>query len=191
MTDLFARQAFGPLPGNYGVILADPPWHFRVYSEDGEAKSPQAHYSTMPIAEIAALPVRALANPAGCALVMWCTAPLLGPAMDTMRAWGFTYSSAGAWAKRSKTGAGWAFGTGYRYRSAVEFWLLGTIGAPIQRARNIRNLIVAPVREHSRKPAAMHEMIEAQWAGPYLELFARERRPGWDCWGNQVERFSA
>lgn len=191
MTDLFARSVFGDLGERFGVILADPPWQFRLYSEKGEEKSPQAHYSTMTIDDLARLPVRALANPDGCALVMWCTAPILGPAIDLLRAWGFRYSSAGAWAKRSSADKGWAFGTGYRYRSAVEFWLLGTIGQPRQTARNVRNLIVAPVREHSRKPDEMHEMIERQWEGPYLELFARQRRPGWSSWGNEVGKFEA
>lgn len=171
------------------AILVDPPWRFDLYSTKGEAKSPQAHYATMTLERIAALPVRTLAHPGGCALVMWTTAPILGASIDVLRAWGFRYSSAGAWAKRSSADKGWAFGTGYRYRSAAEFWLLGLIGAPKQRVRNVRNLIVAPVREHSRKPAAMHETIERQWPGPYLELFARERRPGWTTWGNEVGKF--
>jgi N6-adenosine-specific RNA methylase IME4 len=187
--DLFAASMFPRVAGGYRVILADPPWHFRLHSEKGEAKSPQAHYETMPIEEICALPVRGLADPAGCALVLWCTAPTLQLGMRVLEAWGFAYSSAGAWAKQGRAGGGWTFGTGYRYRSAAEFWLLGTMGQPTQKARNIRNLIVAPVREHSRKPDQMHEAIERQWPGPYVELFARHRRPGWDAWGNQVDRF--
>jgi len=189
MTDLFARSVFGDIGSRFGCILVDPPWRFALYPAKGEAKSPQAQYTTMSMQEIAALPVRALADPAGCALVMWCTAPILGHAIDVLRAWGFSYASAGAWAKRSRADGGWAFGTGYRYRSACEFWLLGTIGKPQQRARNVRNLIVAPVREHSRKPDEMHATLERQWAGPYLELFARERREGWTVWGNEVGKF--
>jgi N6-adenosine-specific RNA methylase IME4 len=190
VTDLFSHSVFGAIGGPFGCILADPPWRFRLYSPKGEEKSPQAQYATMSMEEIAALPVRGLANPEGCALVMWCTAPILGEAIDILRAWGFSYSSAGAWAKQGKAGGGWTFGTGYRYRSAAEFWLLGTIGQPEQLARNVRNLIVAPVREHSRKPDEMHQAIERQWRGPYLELFAREQRPGWVAWGNEVGKFN-
>lgn len=176
-------------PGAYGLILADPPWSFRAYSARGEGKSPQAHYGCMSTADIMALPVSQLATP-DCACVMWATAPMLPQAIATMQAWGFAFKSAGAWAKQSSTGQRWAFGTGYCYRSAAEFFLLGTIGKPRQRARNVRNLIVAPVREHSRKPERMRADIETLWPGPYCELFARTTAPGWDCWGNQTDRFS-
>jgi N6-adenosine-specific RNA methylase IME4 len=137
---------FGDLrPGGYAAILADPPWQFRVFSSKGEKKSPQAHYACMDRRAIKALPVGELAAP-DCALVMWATAPLLPEAIAALQAWGFTFKSAGAWAKRSSTGQKWAFGTGYCYRSAAEFWLLGTRGRPQQRVRNVRNLIVSPVR---------------------------------------------
>ncbi|HYH39891.1 MAG TPA: MT-A70 family methyltransferase [Azospirillum sp.] len=180
---------FGDLtPLRYGVILADPPWYFRNYSESGEGKNPTAHYACMALDAIKALPVSQLAAP-DCACLMWATAPMLPQAIETMQAWGFTFKSAGAWAKQSSTGNAWAFGTGYCYRSAAEFWLLGTIGQPCQKVRNVRNLIVAPVREHSRKPDQMRSDIEALWDGPYCELFARESAPGWDSWGNQVGKF--
>lgn len=175
-------------PFSYGCILADPPWYFRNYSAAGEEKNPAAHYSCMDIDAIKALPVADLAAP-DCALMMWATAPMLPQALETMRAWRFTFKSAGAWAKQSSTGAKWAFGTGYCFRSAAEFFLLGTIGKPRIRSRSIRNLIVAPVREHSRKPNDMHQMVEALFDGPYVELFARERRQGWSVFGNETEKF--
>ncbi|WP_298281154.1 MT-A70 family methyltransferase [Acidocella sp.] len=191
--DLFAPSSpFAALPERQArVILADPPWAFALYSARGEGKAPQHHYGCMPLTAIKALPVAELADPAGCALVMWATAPMLPHAVETMAAWGFAFKSAGAWAKRSRTGAAWHFGTGYCYRSAVEFWLLGTIGKPRQRSRSVRNLIVAPIREHSRKPDQMRADIEALWAGPYVELFAREVAPGWLSWGNETEKFES
>lgn len=173
----------------YGAILADPPWYFRNFSAKGEAKNPVAHYACMDTAQIAALPVNQLAAP-DCALLMWATAPMLPDALALMTAWGFTFKSAGAWAKQSSTGDKWAFGTGYCFRSAAEFYLLGTIGKPKVRSRSVRNLIVAPTREHSRKPGKLHGDVESLYAGPYLELFAREARPGWDAWGNEVGRFA-
>lgn len=174
----------------YGAIIADPPWYFRNFSVKGEAKNPVAHYACMDTAAIAALPVGQLAAP-DCALFMWATAPMLPDAIELLRAWGFTFKSAGAWAKRSSTDTAWAFGTGYCFRSAAEFYLLGTIGKPAVRSRSIRNLIVAPTREHSRKPDNLRDDVEALYAGPYAELFAREQRPGWDAWGNQTEHFGA
>lgn len=169
----------------YGAILADPPWYFRNYSAAGEAKNPVAHYACMSTDDIAALPVSQLAAP-DCALIMWATAPMLPAGIEVMRRWGFTFKSAGAWAKQSSTGEKWAFGAGYCFRSAAEFFLLGTIGKPKIKSRSIRNLIVAPVREHSRKPEQMHDDVERLFDGPYAELFARSTRPGWDGWGNEV-----
>jgi|GEM_PF-438472 len=186
-----AAWPFGALqPGRYGVILADPPWRFLNRTSAGEVKNPIAHYPCMTIAELAALPVSRLAAP-DCALVMWATAPLLDRAIELLRAWGFTFKSAGAWAKQSSTGQKWTFGTGYIFRSAAEFYVVGTIGKPRVQSRSIRNLIAAPVREHSRKPDQMHQDVEALYAGPYAELFSRQRRPGWETWGNDIDRFAA
>lgn len=174
----------------YSVILADPPWHFSNYSEKGEAKNAIAHYDCMSLDDIKALPVSQLAMP-DAACIMWATAPMLPQAIETLDAWGFRYKTAGAWAKQSSTGVKWAFGTGYIYRSAAEFYILGTIGKPKGLSRSIRNLIAAPVREHSRKPDQMHSDLEALFEGPRCELFAREGRSGWDAWGNQTSKFGA
>lgn len=183
---------FAGLPrGCYRVILADPPWHFSTFSPKGQKKSASQHYDCMSVEDIAALPVRELADPSGCALFMWTTAPFLRAAFDVLEAWGFRYSTMGCWAKRTRRGGGWAIGTGYIYRGAVEPWLVGLIGKPERRHRGVRNLIDARLREHSRKPDQMRRDVERLFAGPYLELFARERAPGWDAWGNQVDRFSA
>ena len=180
---------FGDIrPLSAGVILADQPWYFRNRSAAGEAKNAVAHYTCMDIDDIAALPVDQLAAP-DCVLIMWATAPMLDVAMNVMAAWRFTFKTAGAWHKRTSTGEHDAFGTGYIYRSAMEPWLLGTIGAPDILARNVRNIITAPVREHSRKPDEMRANIERQFHGPYVELFARETAPGWQSWGNQVGKF--
>ena len=182
---------FGSLPrGSFRVILCDPPWRFSLYSAKGERKSPQAHYDCMPLAEIQALPVLDLAHPEGCALVMWATAPMLTQAIQTMAAWGFTYKTMGVWGKQSSTGNALAFGAGYIFRSAAEPYLVGSRGKPRQLVRNVRNLIMAPVREHSRKPDEMRANIEKLWHGPYLELFAREAAPGWDRWGREMDKFS-
>lgn len=181
---------FAPLqPGKYRAILADPPWKFKTYSPKGLGKSADGHYVTQSLDWIKSLPVASLAHPEGCALVLWATAPLLPQALDVMRAWGFDYKSAGAWAKQSATGQKWAFGTGYGWRNAAEFFLLGTRGRPKRAAKNIRNLIVAPVREHSRKPEQMRSDFLALFPGPHAELFARSPAQGYDVWGNQTSKF--
>lgn len=189
---------FDPLmPLKYGAILADPPWAYAMRSEKGHAKSPEAHYETMHLEEIKALPVGHLAGP-DCLLFLWSTWPHLDQALSVMRAWGFTYVTGGAWTKRSKS---WrvCFGTGYLYRSATEPWIVGKIGSPKIASRSERNhlqaeelpdLIEGLRREHSRKPPEMRASIERLLPHAHCcELFAREAWPGHDVWGNQVGRF--
>ena len=178
-------QMFG-----YHAILADPPWRFGLRSVKGEEKSPQAQYDCMALDDIKALPVGQLARD-HCWLMLWATWPMIREALEVMDAWGFTYVTGGSWAKQSKTGAKWAFGTGYVMRSADEPFLIGRIGNPPIRTRSLRNLIVAPVREHSRKPDAQYDHVEQLAHGPYAELFSRTSRTGWDSWGNQTGRFTA
>ncbi len=172
----------------YGCILADPPWRFENYSEKGEVKNPLAHYDCMTVDDIAAMKVGHIAS-LDCALFLWATAPMLPEALMTMAAWGFQFKSAGAWIKQSKSGDKLAFGTGYIWRSAVEFLLVGVNGAPTWQSKSERNAIEAPIREHSRKPDEIYTKIEAMTDGPRIELFARAERDGWDAWGNEVGRF--
>lgn len=180
----------GLIPLRYGAIIADPPWAYQNYSVKGQGKGAAGQYGCMSTDEISALPVSQLAAP-DCALFMWGTFPMMADALALMKAWGFTYKSGGAWAKQSSTGAKWAFGTGYVFRAAAEFYIVGTLGSPKIRSRSVRNLIVAPVRGHSRKPDNLHHDVEALFDGPYCELFARQTRPGWDCWGNETDKFQA
>ena len=122
-----------------------------------------------------------------CALVMWATQAQIHHALEAMQCWGFRFKSAGTWAKQSKAGNSWAFGTGYILRSTAEFFLIGTVGSPKSAVRNVRNLIVAPVREHSRKPDEMYTMLESMFpTARKCELFARTRRRGWSAWGDSV-----
>lgn len=181
---------FGDLKmGHYGMILCDDPWRFENFSEAGEAKNPLAHYDCMDLDGLRALPVRDLAAP-DAVLVMWGIWPMAAECADLMRHRGFTPKTGGAWGKQSKTGEKIAFGTGYIYRAASEFWLLGTIGNPPVLSHSVRNLILAPIREHSRKPDQMHDDLGRLYPGPRCELFAREARAGWDVWGNQTDKFA-
>ena len=173
----------------YDVILADPPWSFSTWSATGQNKSASQHYDVMSFDDMKRLPVADLARN-DCVLVMWATQAMIPQAVDLMRAWEFTPKTMGAWAKRSRTDRTWAFGTGYIFRSAAEFYLLGTRGKPKMAVRDVRNLIVAPAREHSRKPNQLHHDLERMFPGARrVELFARCRRSGWECWGNHVDRF--
>ena len=188
--------------GHFRAIYADPPWHFKTYNEKGRQRSPDwrpfegspsVHYDTMNADDIRALPVQALAAP-DCALFLWICWPLLDEAMDLIRAWGFTYKTcAFAWTKAHaaqvemfRDDADGQIGMGYWTRSNSEVCLLATRGKPKRVAKNVRQAIIEPRREHSRKPDCVYGRIEQLVDGPYLELFARNTRPGWTSWGNQV-----
>ena len=143
----------------------------------------------MPLAEIEALPVGDLAVP-DCALFLWAVAPLLPEALHVMTAWGFQYKTiAFTWAKTTRDGRP-AIGMGYWTRAGAEVCLLGVRGRPKRLDRGVRQLIVEPRREHSRKPDRVAADVERLVGGPYLELFARTRRPGWTCVGDQLDRFN-
>lgn len=194
MAEPAAMIEHGPFQGlqahGYSVLVADPPWSFATYSNKGHKKTAHAQYTCMNLKDIKALPVADLAAP-NCALFMWATQAMIPEALATLEAWGFRYLSLGSWAKQSKTGRTWAFGTGYRLRSASEYYFLGMRGNLKQNSKSIRNLIVAPVREHSRKPDELRANAEKMFDGPYCELFARESAPGWASWGNQRAQFDA
>lgn len=171
----------------YRVILADPPWNF----DGGGDRNARTHYDTMTPADIARLPVGDLAAK-DCALFLWVTDPLLDVGLAAMKRWGFRYTTvAFTWAKRTRLDAGWHLGTGYYTRANPEMCLLGIAGSlGLPKSRGVRQLVVEPLREHSRKPDRIHGDIEALFDGQYCELFARQRRPGWDAWGNQLDRFA-
>ena len=183
-------------PLRYDVILADPATRFETWSSAGEGKSPQAQYDTMSWEELAALPVSQLGR-GDTILFMWACWPTLLQSIDLMQRWGFRYVTGGAWHKRTKHGKT-AFGTGYVLRSACEPYLIGTLGSPLT-ANNVRNLIEtedldvidSEARGHSRKPDEQYDYCNrlAPRALNFVELFARQRRDGWDAWGNEVGKF--
>lgn len=174
-------------PLRYGLIMADPPWKFVNYSAKGELKSGASKYRTMPLHDIAQIPVSTFAD-RDCLLWLWCTNPMLPQGLAVLQAWGFTFKTAGHWCKRTKHGK-LAFGTGYVLRSAGEPFLIGTLGKP-KTSRSIRSVIEGPVREHSRKPDEAYAAAESLVPSVRrLDLFSRQARPGWDAAGDEVEKF--
>jgi N6-adenosine-specific RNA methylase IME4 len=171
----------------FPVLVADPPWPFRTYSDKGKARSPERHYPTLSREDLLQLKVGALAaRPA--ALFLWATPPLLDFAIRCGEQWGFSFKSvAFTWAKRTATERAWFTGMGYYTRANAEFCLLFTAGVPRRKARDVQSLVVAPVGRHSAKPEAVQDRIEQLFDGPYCELFARRQRPGWTCIGNEID----
>jgi N6-adenosine-specific RNA methylase IME4 len=174
-----------PRSGYYGAILADPPWNHMTWSHKGKGRSASAYYDCMPLTDMEKMPVRDWAAK-DCALFMWTTDPMLENALGVIRAWGFAFKTIGfVWAKTNGRSGGFFMGTGHWTRANPEICLLATRGAPKRISRAVRELIVAPRREHSRKPDEIYSGIEALVAGPYLELFARFPRDNWHQLGHQ------
>lgn len=179
---------FGHLmPQAYSLIFADPPWRFELYSDLGEEKSAQAHYETMTLDDIAALPVGDLAR-GDCILWLWSTAPMVPQQIEVGRRWGFEYVTQGVWVKTTKHGKT-AFGTGYVLRNAHEPFLIFKRGNP-KTAKNVRSVIYGEAREHSRKPDEAFAAAETMMPNVRrVELFSRQSRNGWDTWGREATKF--
>jgi N6-adenosine-specific RNA methylase IME4 len=190
---------FADIPrGGFSTILADPPWHFKSWSDKGRDRSPDAmvkrhgiverHYKTMSLDKIMALNVAALCQK-DAALFLWAVDCMLPEALNVGTAWGFKFKTvAFTWAK-TKLDGGFHTGLGHWTRGNPEMCLLFTRGKPKRQSKGVRQLIVAGRREHSRKPEEARERIEALVPGERIELFARDPRPGWSSWGDQTDRF--
>lgn len=208
-----APPPFEALPTrHFGAILADPPWAFKTWWSGRSTKLPSPKkkfsypsrattpaYEVMQEAELNALPVGELAAD-DCVLFLWSTWPTLEWSLRTIAAWGFSYRTCGfCWMKAHarqielfEDSIEAHFTLGYWTRSNSEFVLLATRGHPKRLNADVRQGIIEPRREHSRKPDCQYERIERLVAGPYLELFARAApRPGWRAWGNEAGRFPA
>lgn len=198
---------FGDLPRkHFGALAVDPPWSFRsrtsLQSRNWQsARDVEKHYELMSVADIAALPVGDLATDST-HLFLWITGPMLVEAahLPIMKAWGFKPSSlVFTWPKLRRAyrhdqsmptmDSAFHVGLGLTTRKCCEFVVLGRRSGAKRVAKNVRELILAPRREHSRKPDEFYSRVEAYCSGPYLELFARESRPNWQSWGNEVGKF--
>lgn len=182
----WATRSLDELPRHhFRAILADPPWRFETWSPKGAGKSASRHYRTMSTAQIAALPIAQLCR-RDAVLFMWMTWPMLPDALVVIEAWGFTYKTcAFCWTKTNADNGLW-IGTGYWTRANSEACLLATRGKPKRRDRRIGQAIVEQRREHSRKPDRVHDDIRKLVKGPYLELFARQRRKHWSAFGDEI-----
>lgn len=201
--------SFDALPrGHFGAIYTDPPWRYEVWSGETAVKKRASgsgtnvaaahHYNTMSFEDLSAPPVGELAAP-NCVLFCWVTWPTLVRAIDMIGAWGFTYKTcAFDWTKaharqvemfQDETLA--QMGMGYWTRANSEVCLLATRGKPKRLHADVRQAIIEPRRQHSRKPDCVYGRIERLVSGPYLEMFSRTSRDGWTTWGNQAGKFSA
>jgi N6-adenosine-specific RNA methylase IME4/ParB-like chromosome segregation protein Spo0J len=178
-------RALKPGEKQYPLILADPPWkHNENISPPN--KWVDNHYDPMSLDQICALPVGKNAAD-DCMLFLWTTAPHLQAAFQVIAAWGFKYRTGLVWDKE-------VIGTGHWARGQHEHLLIATKGEPPKPPYAVvpASVIRERRREHSRKPEACYALIERMYPDlPKLELFARQKRPGWDVWGNETGKFAA
>lgn len=163
------------VPTKFRTIMADPPWEIGQKGRYGA----RDHYSLLPLDQIKALPVADLAED-NAHLYLWVINGAIREGIDVMEAWGFTYRSPLTWIKPR-------MGLGNYLRNQTEHLLLGTRGQAPVKFRGQGTWLYAPLQEHSHKPEEQYAVMERLSDGPYLELFARRRQPGWHIWGNEVD----
>lgn len=206
-------DTFASLPRrDYQLLLADPPWAFRTHS--GANRTPtqkrfneaEDHYPTMPIADMMALPVSTIAA-RDALLAMWIVGSHCDAALDLGRAWGFRFvTDLFYWTKQKLVRANQIdlftgdiaaprISMGYHSRKQVEpCWLFARgEGLPVL-DHGVRQLIVAPIAEHSRKPPEQYDRLGRLYGTPEaircVELFSRTPRTGWHAWGNETGKFA-
>lgn len=173
----------------YRTIYADPPWQFQNRTGKVAPEHKRlSRYSTMTVPEICRLPVAEAADEKS-HLYLWVPNALLPQGLEVMEAWGFEYKTNIIWEKVRKDGMPDGRGVGFYFRNVTEILLFGIRGEKnrtLDPGRSQVNLIRAIKREHSRKPDEFIGLIERCSPAPFLEIFARGSRPGWDLWGNQA-----
>ena len=186
----------------YQVIIADPPWSFNdklAKMRSKTKRSASSQYNVMTVADIAALDVASLADPAGCVLALWVPGSFMAAGLEVAKAWGFTLKQNYIWVKtkKRKLKAGelahpahhLAFGMGRLFRQTHETALICTSGKSVYTSmedHSQRSVCFFPNLGHSRKPPDLHFSLEKMFPeAERLEMFARTDFPNWTCVGNE------
>lgn len=186
----------------FKLVVADPPWPFGD-KLPGYNRGAASNYSLMSIGELCGFPWSEVVSKTGglrvaellerdCVLAMWRVASMQQEALDVVRMWGFQLKTEIVWLKKTEHGKRW-FGMGRTVRAEHETCLIATRGRPAVKNHYTRSTFVTDVTglsaragEHSEKPEEFYKILEELFEGPYLELFARRRREGWTCIGNEL-----
>ena len=186
-----SAKIFAQLPqAKFSTILADPPWRYQNSTGKVAPQHKRLHrYSCLSVEEIAILPVADIAADTS-HLYLWTPNAMLAEGLSVMKAWGFCYKTNIVWHKVRKDGGPDGRGVGFYFRNVTELVLFGTRGKNARTAapgRRQVNFMATRKREHSRKPDELYEIIEQCSPSPWIELFARGRRDGWESWGDEVD----
>lgn len=170
----------------YSVIYADPPWKYKNTSPPClPSKAPDTcrieyYYPTMALEEIKALAVPDLCEK-DAVLFLWTTTPAIQEGLEVVRAWGFKYKTMITWEKTNNDCMG------YWFRVCTEHLIIAIKGN-VKAFRDMERTCYHEKRsKHSKKPEYFYEIIERVTTGERVELFARQKREGWDVWGNELQ----
>jgi N6-adenosine-specific RNA methylase IME4 len=164
--------------GKFEIIMMDVPWNYGTqYNPEGRRVANP--YPEMSIEEIKNLDIPASEN---CILFFWTTQKFLRDSFEIVEHYGFDYKGAIVWDKEK-------IGMGEWLRMQCEFCLVAIKGKPIWQHHDIRDIIREPRREHSRKPDAIYSLIDEKLVGRKLDYFSREKREGWEVFGNDTQKF--
>ena len=164
------------------VLVADPAWLFGD-ALPGNGRGASDHYDCETIEDICRMPLPPMHDDS--VLVLWRVAAMQLEACTVARMWGFKVKGEMVWDKMTTHGKQhWGMGR-QGLRGSHESCLLATRGRPFFHGEH-RTRFEAKVGEHSGKPDKFYEVVEHVWPGPYVELFARRKRRGWRCYGNEI-----
>ena len=181
------------LEGQYQCIVIDPPWFYRLRNQDKTHRN-RINYKPMHIQEILSLPVPDLSDRTGSVLWLWYTNNHMIEAAHCLQTWGFELKTILTWEKVTKDGTKTHLGVGHWLRNSTEHCALAVRGnVKAFSGRTLTNestILHSPRREHSRKPESFYQLVDKLCPDiTKLEMFAREFRDGWDCWGDEALKF--
>lgn len=177
----------------YKVILIDPPWRYQNWTDKANGAA-ISHYNGMDFSSLKIIPIRDYTED-NCLLCLWATWPKLNEAIALIEYWKFKYITGIPWIKILPDKI--RMGIGFWFRSCSEILLFATVGKlsniQFQKTPNEYGLLIgedkqfySPIGKHSAKPLSIHDWIETQFNDPYMELFARNKRDNWDCYGDDL-----
>lgn len=167
----------------YKTLVIDPPWPMKkIVRKVRPNQGIELDYPTMSIEEIKALSVHKWADPEGCHIYLWTTHKFLPIGLEVFETWGVKYECFLTWIKNvGFTPFSWMYST--------EHILFGEIGSLPLLKKDVRVDFEAKVRQHSRKPDEFYNLVKEVSPEPRLDVFSREKREGFDQWGNEIDKF--
>ncbi len=177
MVNCYMTDMSLPLFQKYSTVVADPPWQFRR-----QPRSVSPGYKLLTLDEIKRIPLKDISKE-NSHLYLWIPNAFIKEGVEVMQAWGFEYKTVITWAKHQ-------IGVGNHFRNSTEQILFGVRGRLPLLRRDLRTWFLADRRQHSRKPDEFYRLVESASPAPRIDIFSREKREGWDQWGDQINFFN-